>query len=228
MMMKNQFLLPMLMGGDLGGMDGNTDVGLSMLKYKMLLGGGETQTGEGVGQSEDQYMKLYMFVPAAKQMVQKIADKLTQMSEETKNKIVAAAIMKTLADNMLEDTPDDELAVALRDVADEMVMQFVFTNPVGGMIKDHHEQKKQATLGGSSSGAGNESGSIGGKLLSERKIGEDAVRGILVNGKREEPLKVEDKSRIRKQANDARKNKKAEARKAGAGEQVSGASASPF
>lgn len=226
-MTKNQFLLPMLMGGDLsGGMDSNTDVGLSMLKYKMLLGGGEAQTGEGVGQSEDQYMKLYMFVPAAKQMVHKIAEKLTAMPEETKNNIVAAAIMKTLADNMLEDTPDDELAQTLRDVADEIIMQFVFTNQMGGLIKDRHEQKKQSTL--SSSGASSESGSVGGKLLSERKIGEDAVKGILVNGKREEPLKGEDKSMVRKRANEARRNKKAEARKAGEGEVVAGGNASPF
>jgi hypothetical protein len=189
-MMKNQFLLPMLMG-----------------------------------QSEDQYMKLYMFVPAAKQMVHKVAEKLTSMSEETKNKIVAAAIMKTLADNMLEDTPDDELAQTLRDVADEMIMQFVFTNQMGGLIKDHHEEKKRSTL---SSGGSSESGSVGGKLLSERKIGEDAVRGILVNGKREEPPKEEDKSAVRKRANEARKNKKAQARKAGEGEVVSGSSASPF
>lgn len=213
----------MLMGSGLGGIDSNTDMGLSMLKYKMLLGG-ETQTGEGVGQSEDQYMKLYMFVPAAKQMVHKIAEKLTAMREETKNDIVAAAIMKTLADNMLDDTPDDELAQTLRDVADEMIMQFVFTNQMGGMIKDHHEEKKRTTL----SGGGSESGSVGGKLLSERKIGEDAVKGILVNGKREEPLKGEDKSAVRKRANEARRNKKAEARKAGEGEAVAGGNASPF
>ena len=177
-MMTNQLLLPMLMGGGLGSTEGSTDIGLNMLKYKMLLSG-EAQTGEGAGQSESQYMKLYMFVPAAKQMVNKIAEKLTSMSEETKNKIVAAAIMKTLADNMLEDTPDDELAQTLRDVADEMVMQFVFSNQMGSMIKDRYEEKKQPTLSGSTS----KSGSIGGKLLSEREIGEDTVRGILVDGK---------------------------------------------
>ena len=221
-MMTNQLLLPMLMGGGLGSTEGSTDIGLNMLKYKMLLSG-EAQTGEGAGQSESQYMKLYMFVPAAKQMVNKIAEKLTSMSEETKNKIVAAAIMKTLADNMLEDTPDDELAQTLRDVADEMVMQFVFSNQMGSMIKDRYEEKKQPTLSGGTS----KSGSIGGKLLSEREIGEDTVRGILVDGKREEPPKEEGKSTIRKRASEARKNKKAEARKGEAGA-VAGASASPF
>ena len=222
-MTKSSFLLPMLMEGGLGSMDGGTDMGFNMLKYKMLLG--DTQTSAESDASEDQYMKLYMFVPAAKQMVQKIAEKLTQMPEETKNKIVAASIMKTLADNMLEDTPNDELALTLQDVADEMILQFVFTNQMGSMIKGRHEQKKMPSLG---SGTSNDSGSVGGKLLSERKIGEDAIRGILIDGKREEPLKAEDKSAVRKRANDARKNKKVLARKAGEGEAVSGASASPF
>jgi hypothetical protein len=223
MMTKSSFLLPMLMEGGLGGMDGGTDMGLSMLKYKMLLG--DTQASESNDTSEDQYMKLYMFVPAAKQMVQKIAEKLTEMPEETKNKIVAASIMKTLADNMLADTPEDELALTLQDVADEMIMQFVFTNQMSGMIKDRHEQKKMPSLGSSAS---SDSGSVGGKLLSERKIGEDAIRGILVDGKREEPRKIEDKSAVRKRANEARKNKKALARKAGEGESVAGSSTAPF
>lgn len=224
-MIKNQFLLPMLMGGDIGNMDGNTDMGLSMLKYKMLLGGSETQVGEGTGQQEDQYMKLYMFVPAAKQMVQKTAEKLDRMPEETKSKIVAAAIMKALADNMLEDTPDDELAKTLRDVADEMIMQFVLTNQMGGMIRDKHEPEAGYAPSGSANGG---SGTVGGKLLSERKIGEDTVKGILVNGKREEEPANEDKSAIRKRANDTRKNKKAQAKKAGEGKTVAGVNASPF
>lgn len=221
--MKNSLLLPMLMGEGLGGGGaGDTDFGLSMLKYKLLFDD-KGSSGSDEGDTSDQLTTLYMLVPAAKQMVQKVGDKLTSMDEGTKNQIVAAAVVKALADNMLADAPDDELAQTLRDVSDEMLTQFVFTNQLGRMAHEQQERRQDSSDTGSLG-----QGSIGAHMLSERKIGEDIVKSIPVNGNRDVGVEEQSQKVTMRQTKKTAKRTPTKKKVADTSEAVAGLTNSPF
>ena len=174
--MKNSFLFPFLFGSN---SMGEGEAGFSMLKYKMMMG--------DTGNEMDEITKLSMFVPAAKNMIEATAQKLTQMDERTKEQITAATIVQRLADTMLEEDPGDELAATLRDVCNEITTQFVFSSH--DPLLRRHERR----IG---NGGNNGGGKItaGAELVGEKKLGEDVVKSILIEGETDDTA-IEERKR---------------------------------
>ena len=160
-MAKTFPLLSFLFAGG-GGNEGGD--GLSeMWKYKMMMG----NLGDAGG--DDEFTTLAIGVPVAKRMIETIAAKIANASQETKNTLEAARTVKEMAEGMLQEDPNDDMASVLRDVSKEVITQFVFSTNSGGAspLQRHALQ-----------GNGISMNNTGSTLISSRKKGEDTLHSI--------------------------------------------------
>lgn len=162
-MAKTFPLLSFLFAGNSGGNEGGD--GLSeMWKYKMMMG----NLGDAGG--DDEFTTLAIGVPVAKRMIETIAAKIANASQETKNTLEAARTVKEMAEGMLQEDTNDDMASVLRDVSKEVITQFVFSANQGGASPILQRQVLRTN-----NVSMNNTGST---LISSKKKGEDTLQSI--------------------------------------------------
>ncbi len=143
--------------------------GLSeMWRYKMMMG----NLGDAGG--DDEFTTLAIGVPVAKRMIETIAAKIANASQETRNTLEAARTVKEMAEGMLQEDPHDDMAAVLRDVSKEVITQFVFSTNSGAS-----PLQKRAT----NTGYYNALENTGSTLISSKKKGEDTLHSIPIGEK---------------------------------------------
>ena len=163
--MANSFLpLSFLFANNSGENGGGVGLG-EMWKYKMMMG----NLGD-IGK-EDEFTTLAIGVPVAKRMIESIAMKIANASQETKNTLDAARAVKEMAEGMLHEDPNDDMAAILRDVSKELITQFVFSNTSGAS-----PLQRQTTLHPTSENSGS-------TLISSKKKGKDTLHSIPIGEK---------------------------------------------
>ena len=166
-MAKTFPLLSFLFAGNGGGNEGGD--GLSeMWKYKMMMG----NLGDAGG--DDEFTTLAIGVPVAKRMIETIAAKIANASQETKNTLEAARTVKEMAEGMLQEDPNDDMASVLRDVSKEVITQFVFSANQGGASPLQRQVLHTNNVSMNNTGS---------TLISSKKKGEDTLQSIPIGEK---------------------------------------------
>ncbi len=208
--MKNNFLFPFLFAGNSDLNSLGQDNTLDLLRYRLLFSSNSDLAGSGKGMKgePEEFSKLVMLVPIAKNMIDATAKKLASMPDDAKDSIIAAAVLRALSDNILADDPDDELVSALRDVCDECISRFVFAanHQVAQVLRKKQRESPDE-----------DQSLVGAQLVSARKLDEDIVKAIPVEGKIEESepeeesraVKTIEKQQQQQQTHKPRKEKKA-------------------